>query len=30
VPDGTLVDIYLDRLASALPLPEIERAAAVE
>ena len=30
MPDGTLVDIYLDRLASALPLPETERAAAVE
>jgi hypothetical protein len=30
VPDGTLVDIYLDRLASALPLPETERAAVVE
>lgn len=30
MPDGTLVDIYLDRLASALPLPETDRAAAVE
>lgn len=28
--DLTLVDAYLDRLASALPLPESERAAAVE
>lgn len=28
--DRTLVDVYLDRLASALPLPETERAAAVE
>lgn len=30
MPDEALVDIYLDRLASALPLPETERAAAVE
>ncbi|MDQ2933746.1 MAG: permease prefix domain 1-containing protein [Chloroflexota bacterium] len=30
MPDPTLVDSYLDRLASALPLPESERAAAVE
>lgn len=30
MPDRTLVDIYLDRLASALPLPDAERAAAVE
>lgn len=30
MPDGTLVDIYLARLASALPLPETERSAAVE
>jgi hypothetical protein len=30
VPDRTLVDMYLDRVASALPLPETERAAAVE
>ncbi|MDQ2942869.1 MAG: permease prefix domain 1-containing protein [Candidatus Dormibacteraeota bacterium] len=30
MPDRTLVDIYLDRLASALPLPETERAAVVE
>ena len=28
--ERTLVDAYLDRLASALPLPESERAAAVE
>ena len=28
--DRTLVDAYLDRMASALPLPESERAAAVE
>ncbi|MBA2255301.1 MAG: hypothetical protein H0W07_09330, partial [Chloroflexi bacterium] len=30
MPDRPLVEVYLDRLASALPLPETERASAIE